>query len=288
MLQQDLFAAPAPVPSPTDSRPQRAFLKWAGGKSSILDRILAQLPAGRRLVEPFAGSAVVFLNADYDDYLIADANPDLIGLYQALKVHGEGFIDQARRLFEPRNNREDAYYRLRERFNTSADPVQRAALFVYLNRHGYNGLCRYNASGSFNVPFGRYRNPHFPEKGMHAFAAKAGRAELLCADFREVLDATRPGDVVYADPPYVPLNATAFFTSYSSGGFGAAEQEALAQAAAVLARRGVPVLVSNHDTPWTRELYAGSQRRYFDVRRSISCKGDERNRVGEVLALFGV
>jgi DNA adenine methylase len=287
MLQYELFATPLPDPGPGGVAFQRAFLKWAGGKSSILDRILAALPPGRRLVEPFAGSAVVFLNAEYDEYLVADANPDLIGLYQALKEHGASFIDHAKGLFDPRNNTEDAYYLLRERFNVSVDRVERAALFVYLNRHGFNGLCRYNASGKFNVPFGRYRNPRFPADNMRAFAAKAARAELVCDDFRTVLAATGPGDVVYADPPYVPLNATASFTSYSSGGFGAEDQQALAQDAVALARRGVPVLISNHDTAWTRELYYGSRRSYFEVRRSISCKGDERNHVGEVLALFG-
>jgi len=121
---------------------RRPFLKWAGNKYQILSRIVQELPQGSRLIEPFAGSGAVFLNTDFDRYLINDINPDLIGLFETLKQRGEAFIDYAAGFFTPRYNGEKAYYRLRDRFNRTRDVSEKSALFLYLNRHGYNGLCR--------------------------------------------------------------------------------------------------------------------------------------------------
>ena len=264
----------------------RPFLKWAGNKYQILSRIIAALPAGKCLIEPFAGSGAVFLNTDFDRYIINDINPDLIGLFQTLKDGGEEFIQFAGDFFSEANNSERAYYRLRKRFNTTDEVWEKSALFIYLNRHGYNGLCRYNASHDFNVPFGRYKRPYFPLKEMRYFHGKARKAEFICVDFQKAMSRARRGHVVYADPPYVPLNATSYFTCYSGVDFGAEDQLALANKARKLADRGVPVLISNHDTPFTREAYSEARLDSFRVRRQISCKGDERNPVGELLALF--
>lgn len=275
----DARAAAAPV---------RPFLKWAGGKLRVIERIRATLPAGRRLVEPFAGSAAVSLNTDYDAYLLADSNPHLIELYRVLQRRGPAFVEACRAFFGATHNDPEVYYRLREEFNNPAtDPERRAALFVYLNRHGYNGLCRYNASGLFNVPFGRYKRPYFPEREMLAFHARADRAEFLCADFETVMTATVAGDVVYCDPPYVPLSASASFTAYSAGGFSAADQGRLARVAGECAARGVPVLISNHDRPEVRRAYRDARLEDFPVRRFISCNGSKRGHARELLALFG-
>ncbi len=265
----------------------RPFLKWAGNKYRILDEIRPLLPEGRRLIEPFAGSAALFLNSQFDKYLITDVNADLINLYNVLKKHGEDFIEQARRLFAPRFNNAETYYRRREEFNRCSDPLRKAALFVYLNRHGYNGLCRYNSSGGFNVPFGRYAQPYFPEEEMRAFRRKARRAVFRHRDFQWAFAQARPGDVIYCDPPYVPLSRSASFTAYSAGGFGLTHQALLAQLAAQAAARGIPVLISNHNTDDTRRYYRhASKHHYFQVRRYISCNGRKREDAGEVLALF--
>ena len=151
----------------------RAFLKWAGGKYALVDSITARLPQGRVLVEPFVGAGSVFLNTDYEAYLLADINPDLIDFYNLLKSAPEAVIQQARALFCPVNNQRDAYFELRAAFNQCHEARERAALFLYLNRHGYNGLCRYNKKGGFNVPFGKYKAPYFPEAELWAFAEKA-------------------------------------------------------------------------------------------------------------------
>lgn len=264
----------------------RPFLKWAGNKLRIIDRVREHLPAGKRLVEPFAGSAAVFLNTDFDNYLLCDSNRDLIGLYTLLQKRGEKFIEQAEELFTARNNHADSYYTLRDEFNTCTKPTRRAALFIYLNRHGYNGLCRYNASGGFNVPFGRYKRPYFPAAEMLAFHEKAQHAEFRHQDFTTTFGQVKKGDVVYCDPPYLPLSSSANFTSYSAGGFSLSQQEELAKRALKVANRGIPVLISNHDTAHARKIYTDAEQHKFSVRRYISCNGKARNMAGELLALY--
>jgi len=272
----------AVTPSPRST----PFLKWAGGKTRIVDRIRAALPPGHRLVEPFVGSAAVFLHTDYPTALLADRNADLMRVYEQLRRDGDAFIARCAAYFTPENNTPPRYYHWRAVFNATTDPAERAALFVYLNRHGFNGLCRYNAAGQWNVPFGRYAAPRLPADAMAAFAVKAARAVLLTADFRTVLASVQRGDVVYCDPPYVPLSATAHFTGYTAGGFRREDQQELATWARRLAARGIPVLISNHDTPWTRELYGDATLTSFPVGRSIAAHGNRRGPVPELLALF--
>lgn len=265
----------------------KPFLKWAGGKLRIVDRIKALLPAGQRLIEPFVGSGALFLNTEYAAYLLADANADLINLYQQLQQGRQGFIDYCATFFIQTNNDEVTFYTLRRRFNQTGDPLEKAALFVYLNKHCYNGLCRYNARGEFNVPFGRYKQPYFPAAEMLTFHQKAQQATFQVQDFATTMAAAQPGDVVYCDPPYAPLSATANFTSYSAEGFGADEQQKLAEMAEQLRQRGITVIISNHDTPFTRELYAlADQHSYFGVQRHISCDGAKRGKADEVLAVY--
>ncbi|MBI3959871.1 MAG: Dam family site-specific DNA-(adenine-N6)-methyltransferase, partial [Chloroflexi bacterium] len=171
----------------------RTFLKWAGNKQRIVDRIAALLPAGQRLVEPFIGSGAVFLNTDYPAYRLADANGDLIDLYTRLQREGRDFIDFCRSLFVAQNNTPAAFYALRSTFNETSDSRLKSALFLYLNRYGYNGLCRYNASGGFNVPFGRYKKPYFPQVEMEAFWRESQTAQFCRADFVTTIQAARPG-----------------------------------------------------------------------------------------------
>lgn len=264
----------------------RTFLKWAGNKQRMVERIAALLPLGQRLIEPFVGSGALFLNTDYPAYLLADSNPDLIHLYRHLQAEGPAFIEFCRELFVAQNNTPDTFYALRSSFNQATDSRLKSALFLYLNRHGYNGLCRYNASGGFNVPFGRYKKPYFPQAEMETFWQKSQTARFCQAHFAETMQAAQPGDVIYCDPPYVPLSVTAHFTSYSAGGFDFQQQLALAAAARDAANRGVPVLISNHATPAIEEAYAGADIQRFQVQRYISANGDNRGTAAELLALF--
>ena len=267
----------------------KPFLKWAGGKTKLVPFIQFNLPAEprKRLIEPFAGSAALSLSLEFDAYLLNDTNPDLIGLYRILKQEKQHFIDFSRQFFTPENNQESRFYALREQFNQSADLAERSALFVYLNRHAFNGLCRYNSKGWFNVPFGRYKSPYFPEVEMQGFIQKSDRIDILCGDFQTALALATDDDLVYCDPPYVPLSETASFTAYTKGGFNMEDQSRLAQAARDTAEQSQGVLISNHDTVFTREIYKDARLALIDVQRNIAAKGSSRQKVGELLAVYG-
>lgn len=264
----------------------RPFLKWPGGKYRLIERISKALGPGERLVEPFVGSAAVFLNTQFDDYLLADNNPDLINLFQILNEEGESFIEYVGQLFRPETNQADAYYEYRKIFNSTPDLRLKAALFIYLNRHCYNGLCRYNKTGGFNSPFGRYKKPHFPVETMRHFVQKSQHATFQIANFIDTMHEASSGDIVYCDPPYMPLSKTASFTDYSAGGFGWNEQVQLAKSARQLADRGVRVIISNHNTPEVRKLYKGARISQFDVPRFISQDANNRTKAREILAIF--
>lgn len=264
----------------------KPFLKWAGGKFKIIDKILAELPKGQRLIEPFVGSGAVFLNAPHKQFLLADTNQDLISLFNFIQQEGRELADYAAKLFTPENNQADVFYELRTEFNATTDARRKAALFIYLNRHCFNGLFRCNSKGGFNVSFGRYKNPSFPYDSVLAFFEKSQQATFLHQDFLKTMDMAQRGDVVYCDPPYVPLSLTAKFSDYTAAGFNLDQQQQLASKAEELSQRGVSVIISNHDTPLTREMYQAATITEFDVQRFISSKVNQRVKAPELLACF--
>ncbi|MCX7115462.1 MAG: Dam family site-specific DNA-(adenine-N6)-methyltransferase [Gammaproteobacteria bacterium] len=265
----------------------KPFLKWAGGKYRLLNIILKHLPKQARLVEPFGGSGAVFLNADNPFFLIAEKNPHLIQLYQQVQQEGESFIDYCATFFNPQTNQSHVYYQKRQEFNACLEPRERAALFLYLNRHGYNGLCRYNSSGIFNVPFGRYDRPYFPQLEMQHFYKKSQQATFVHQDFRETFAALKPHDVIYCDPPYASLSPTAYFSNYTGHGFNDQDQQHLAELARHAQSQGHCVIISNHDTPQTRQYYEHSMIEHFEVQRIISCKvTGGRLMAPELIAIF--
>lgn len=264
----------------------KPFLKWAGNKYRIIDQIKSVLPEGKRLIEPFAGTAAVFLNTPYSEYLLADTNIDLINLFDILKTEKGNFIDFSKQYFSQEYNTETEFYRLRELFNTTNDKHLKSALFVYLNKHAYNGLCRYNASGKFNVPYGKYKSVYFPENEMHYFSQKLQHATLLHADFETSMNLAEANDVIYCDPPYMPLSKTANFTKYQGNDFSIDQQIQLANLAEKLSAKNIPVIISNHKTDFILQIYHKAKIITFDVQRHISCKGSNRTKIAEVLAVF--
>ncbi len=244
------------------------------------------LPEGIELVEPFVGVGSVFLNTDYQRYVLNDINADLIQLYQIVQHKADAFVTDARSLFCNSANQRSSYLSFRQQFNESVDPYQRALLFLYLNRHGYNGLCRYNLSGKFNVPFGSYKKPYFPEAELFFFAEKAQKARFSCTSYQQVFAELSNNAVVYCDPPYVPLSKTASFTSYARQGFNLDDQAQLANLAEHAQSNGHNVLISNHDTTWTRKIYQQAKLHSIQVGRSISQNGAGRGKVAELFALY--
>jgi DNA adenine methylase len=248
------------------------------------------LPREGRYIEPFAGGAAVWLNGPWRDCTLSDVNGHLMDFYRVLADRSDELVESAASLFTTGCNTREAYGRLRDEFNeTGGDPLRRAALFLYLNRHGFNGLCRYSAGGRFNVAFGNYRRPRFPLEEIRSFVRRMAesRTRIRTDSFEALLSSSGAGDVVYCDPPYVPLGQTANFTKYARGGrFRGEQQEKVAELARAAAARGAFVAVSNHDLPATRVLYEGAVFHAFDLRRPIGRTASGRFRAPEILAVF--
>lgn len=257
------------------------ILKWAGNKTAIMPELKKHLPAGQRLVEPFAGSCAVMMETNYPHYLVADINADLINLYQKVAQHTDDLTECALVFFSKDNNAE-SYYENRLRFNTdpSLTALERAALFLYLNRHCYRGLCRYNQSGKFNVPFGNYINPYFPHAEIIAFAEKAVRATFICASYDETLALLQAGDVVYCDPPY-----DGTFSGYHTAGFREDDQYHLASVLERLSSKGYPVIASNSDTSLTFSLYRNFNIHRITAKRSMGVTAGEGKSAAEIIAV---
>lgn len=255
-------------------------LKWAGGKRWLVPR-LGRIWAPhyrKRLVEPFVGGLAVTLGLRPTHALLNDANPHVIAFYRWLQrglvVNGVG------KWFE---NDRVVYVRNRDRFNElvtagSLEDEETALLFYYLNRTGFNGLCRFNSRGLFNVPFGRYRRIRYRES-FTEYQALLKAYEFLSGDFEAI--PLRKSDFIYADPPY-----DVDFTSYSAGGFDWSDQERLAK---WLASHKGPVVASNQATGRVLKLYRGLgfRTRILPAPRRISCDGN-REEAREMLATLNL
>lgn len=267
---------------------EKTILKWAGSKVGIMEQLRPHLPKTKRLVEPFAGSCAVMMNTNYEEYLIADVNADLINLYKIIKYCvPDVFIGNAEPIFLVSNEKAE-YYKIRNLFNKESrfrfsNPLTLAVWFLYLNRHGYNGLCRYSKKTGFNVPFGHYKKPYFPEKEIVDFAEKAGNSEIICLPWQDTLSLVDFGDGVYCDPPYMGEN----FTQYHADGFMDSDNEALAFALKDLNDiQGNPVTVSNSLA--AKELYAdlGFTIHVIEAPRTIAANGN-RKKAPEIIAVLG-
>jgi DNA adenine methylase len=293
----------------------RPILKWAGGKRQLLPTLRRYYPAGfTRYVEPFLGSGAVFLDChnqgllDSCEVQLSDINADVIGCYRMVRDDVEAVIralgdleaghrvDGARHFYAVRDEQFNA---LRRDVHASADPARAytpslAAMLIYLNRTGYNGLFRLNSRGGFNVPVGRYARVTIcdaPNLRRLAEALRRPRLTVEVRRFEGALGEGRPGDFVYLDPPYAPVSRTSHFTSYTASRFGPDEQARLQQAVVRLARLGASVLLSNSVAPDIRRLYAdnvearsaGLRARTVEARRAINSRASRRGAVREYL-----
>ncbi|HGG9089437.1 Dam family site-specific DNA-(adenine-N6)-methyltransferase [Enterobacter hormaechei subsp. steigerwaltii] len=273
-------------------------LKWAGGKTRVMPQLLRHLPKADCLIEPFVGSGTVFMNTEYRRYVLCDSNLNLINFFRQLTGRLEDTIAGCQWLFKGGNSA-DEYYKRRAEFNLLAqkadsDPdaaLLLASYFLYLNRHGYNGLYRVNQKGEFNVPFGKYAEPYFPEAEMRLFAEKANdtKAIFIHGDFRQTIpDVMRLAydAVIYCDPPYLPVSDTANFTAYGKP-FTPDDHRALVAALVAVNRQyATRSIISNSDTPETREIYSDFKLHSLSVRRSVSAKS--RDMAGEVIGVLRV
>ncbi len=268
------------------AREPAPIVKWAGGKTKLLPELLDSAPANyRRYYEPFLGGGALFFKLAPRIALLNDKNAELINTYRCLAWNVDAVV---RRLVRLRNNHsEEHYYATRERWNEQRggmSEVEKAAVFVYLNKTCYNGLWRVNSQGKFNVPAGRYDNPMiFDAQHLRATSVQLRRAELVTGHFADAVDSAGNGDFVYFDPPYHPVTETANFTSYTSENFSTSDQSELADVFRMLDKRGVYVVLSNSDTRFIRDLYRGFNVRTVECARAINSRAGGRGPVSEVI-----
>lgn len=270
----------------------KPVLKWAGGKTQLLKEILARVPNNfGRYHEPFVGGGAVFFALAPEHATLADSNQHLVSLYTDIRDNTELLWEAINQLESEFNRlrkdrtREFHYQACRNEFNESTThSVRRSALMVYLNKAGFNGIYRENSRGLFNVPFGKKTAITLPgREHLHSCKEALVGTELLHKGFETVLERVAPGDFVYLDPPYVPLTASASFTSYQAGGFTLEDQTRLADVVKELTEKGVSVLLSNSDTAVVRDLYSDFTIDTVWARRNLNSRGDGRGKVAEVL-----
>ncbi|MFW5941827.1 MAG: DNA adenine methylase [Chloroflexota bacterium] len=268
-----------PVP---DAAP---FLKWAGGKSRLLSKYEPYLPDPdtiRCYYEPFIGSAAMFFHLQPRCARLADCNHKLVETYEVVRDDVEALIEA----LKPHKNEKEYYYRVRAQDPCELSKVERAARLIYMNKTCYNGLYRENQKGEFNVPFGRYKRPKICDEPRLRAASRALQDVELCdGDFAEAVAPAGEGDFVYFDPPYVPLNATSSFTSYSRFGFDDEDHRRLADTFHRLTARGCRVMLSNSSAPLVTDLYEdhGYTIKEVQARRNINSKANKRGPVTELL-----
>ena len=263
------------------------ILKWAGGKRSLIPNILSLFPKDYRsrvYHEPFFGGGALFFTIKPQRGSINDINPRLINFYRVVRDNPEELIKQASQYpYE-----KEAFYRIREHYNkTNLSNVEDAAITLYLNKTAFNGLYRVNSKGEFNVPFGRYSNPTIVDKERIRAASKSLKnIEIIQTDFSYVVDGAEKGDLVYFDPPYLPVSGTANFTSYSSDGFSWDDQIRLRDVCIKLDEKEVLFVLSNSYVEKLIDYYKDVEAfRILTVKanRAINSKGTKRGPVNEAL-----
>jgi DNA adenine methylase len=272
---------PAPAAPAVEARP---WARWCGGKGDLLDGIIPALPAEYgRLFVPFVGGAALPLKLARPGMYLSDANTHLVNAYVCIRDS----VDDVIAALQEHRSDDVYYYPLRTSFNEGyGDPIWRAAAFIYMNRVCFNGVCRYNRKGEFNVPWGKNFNATICDaENLRAISSVMRSAEIEAADFRAVEEKAQPGDLIYLDPVYIEESKDSF-TSYW-GKWGDEEHEACASLFRRLASRGVHVLASNSDTPKARELYAGFEIRTLYRSNSVNSKASARGGKPEILVLGG-
>jgi DNA adenine methylase len=260
----------------------RPFLKWAGGKSSILSEIMSSIPRKfERYVEPFLGGGAVFFRLTPSCALLSDSNEELINCYSVVRDRPDDLL----RLLGTFSTSKSKFYEIRKLDPASLDHLTRAARLIYLNKLCYNGLYRVNKKGQFNTPYGAYKNAKLADEGtMIAASSALKHAELLTADFETVLlELSQPGDFFYLDPPYPAVGKYSDFKRYTKAFFNEEDHLRLAKAVYELDKRGNKFLLSNANHPLILELYSRFRVKSVEAPRFVNCKGDRRGRVPELL-----
>ena len=270
-------------------------VKWVGGKRQLLDVLLPLLQkrAFTTYIEPFIGGGAVLFALLPEKAIVNDYNEELIHVYEVIRDDSEALI--ARLKEHEAHHSESYFYEVRQMDREEGYPalsrLEKAARFLYLNKTCYNGLFRVNRKGEFNVPFGKYKHPNIVgEETLRAVACYFQEKEVhfYHQDYADILAMARPGDLVYLDPPYMPLSVSSSFTSYTDKGFSYDEQVRLKEECDKLRARGIPFIESNSDCEAIRELYQDYTIRTVQAARSINSQGTKRGKINEVLIISGI
>ena len=285
----------------------KPFIKWAGGKSQLLSTIRAKYPEKiDKYCEPFVGGGAVLLdvlaNCKPKEVLINDINAELANTYSQIKNSVDELIEMLSEMQETfwaknDNDRKVMYLAKRERFNdlkVNGDEqinLEKAALFIFLNKTCFNGLYRVNRKGLFNVPIGSYKKPPICDaENLRLISGLLKNVQIKCGDYSECADFIDENTFVYIDPPYRPLTATASFTSYSENEFGDKQQIELGKFVDEISAKGAKVLISNSDPKNSDEsdsffddLYSNYTIMRVSAKRMINSKATGRGNVNELL-----
>lgn len=271
------------------------FLRWAGGKRRLTNLLIQAFPQDfdpkvNKFFEPFIGGGALMLatgNKNAEMYIpgknlvINDSNPDLVIVYKVIKKQLPELLAELDKL--SKNLSKEEFERVRS--SSPNTNVARAARFIYLNKTCFNGLWRVNSSGQFNVPWGKLKNPLiYDGSNLEACRKRLTGAKITVGGFSEAVTLAKKNDLVYFDPPYLPLSASSSFSQYSKDNFGVRDHEELAETISRLTRKGVYVILSNSDTPETRRIFGKTLTlRQIMMNRSISAASHARTPVNEVL-----
>ena len=265
------------------------FTKWTGGKRQLLGELRSYMPETfGRYFEPFVGGGALFFDLAPEKAVINDFNEELINAYRQIKNNPAELINLL--IKHKENNSKDYYLELR-----SADRdgrisrmtgVERAARILYMLRVDFNGLYRVNSKNQFNVPYGRYKNPKIVDVDLLYQISEylnENDIEILQTDFAEAVKDAQTGDFVYFDPPYIPLNETSSFTSYTHEGFSYEEQVRLRNTFKELTERGVYAMLSNSSSPLVEELYKDFNIYFVEAQRTNGAKSSSRGKISEII-----
>lgn len=271
------------------------FLRWAGGKRKLAPLIADAIPSSffdsqRRFFEPFVGGGALMLHLG-DKHslsyipgtrlLINDMNPDLIMTYQAIQNELESLIEELEIIAA--DTSKENYLRIRA--EVPNEEVKRAARFIYLNKTSFNGLWRVNSKGQFNVPWGQLKNPNiYNVQDLEKISERLSGTQITHLDYQVSLERAEAGDFVYLDPPYIPLSASASFSQYAKDDFGLEDQKELAYRITQLSSKGVNVVLSNSDTPLSREIFGSALHlKQVSATRFIAANSKSRGNVMEII-----
>ena len=258
------------------------FLKWAGGKGQLVERILRYAPVRfNRYLEPFLGGGAVFFALHAQDNLLNDSNDELMLVYRVV----QSYVGELINALQEMPYAEEFYYQMRKKNPLEMGEVERAARFIYLNRTCFNGLYRVNRRNEFNVPFGRHTNPVICDRNrLLAANAALAQARIFSEDYHSFLSReAQAGDFIYVDPPYDPTSKYSDFKRYTASQFYRGDQWRLGQLVTQLVERGCYVLVSNSDTALVRELYQSFEINEIPARRNINKDANKRGPIKELL-----